>query len=108
MHGAIAMGLSGALGELIVYDAQGQNLTASLMDYGVARASDLPALETHHRNTADRLTPLGIKGMAEGGTMGAIGAIANAVNDALALLGRHIDAQPLTAERIWRCLREHL
>jgi aerobic carbon-monoxide dehydrogenase large subunit len=58
----------------------------------------------HHRNTANRLTPLGIKGMAEGGTMGAIGVIANAVNDALAPLGCRIEEQPLTAERIWRCL----
>jgi aerobic carbon-monoxide dehydrogenase large subunit len=104
MHGAIAMGLSGALKERIVYDAQGQNLTGSLMDYGVALARDLPAFEVHHHNTASQLTPLGIKGMAEGGTMGAIGAIANAVNDALAPLGRRIDAQPLTAEHIWRCL----
>jgi carbon-monoxide dehydrogenase large subunit len=105
MHGAIAMGLSGALKEMIAYDAQGQNLTGSLMDYAVALADDLPSFEVHHHNTANRLTPLGIKGMAEGGTMGAIGAIANAVNDALAPLGCHIEAQPLTAERIWRSLR---
>jgi carbon-monoxide dehydrogenase large subunit len=105
MHGAVAMGLSGALKEMIAYDAQGQNLSGSLMDYAVALADDLPAFEVHHHNTANRLTPLGIKGMAEGGTMGAIGAVANAVNDALAPLGCRIDAQPLTAERIWRCLR---
>jgi carbon-monoxide dehydrogenase large subunit len=104
MHGAIAMGLSGALKEMIAYDAQGQNLSGSLMDYAVALAGDLPSFEVHHRNTANRLTPLGIKGMAEGGTMGAIGAIANAVNDALAPLGCRIEAQPLTTERIWRSL----
>jgi carbon-monoxide dehydrogenase large subunit len=104
-HGAVAMGLSGALKEMVAYDAQGQNLSGSLMDYGVARAHDLPAIESHHRNTANTLTPLGIKGMSEGGTMGAIGAVANAVNDALAPLGVVTESQPLTAERIWSHLR---
>ena len=105
MHGAVAMGIGGVLKEAVVYDARGQNLTGSLMDYGVALALDLPAIEVYHRNTANGLTPLGIKGMSEGGTMGAIGAVANAVNDALAPLGVLINAQPLTAERIWRCLQ---
>ena len=105
MHGAVAMGIGGVLKEAVVYDERGQNLTGSLMDYGVALALDLPAIEVYHRNTANGLTPLGIKGMSEGGTMGAIGAVANAVNDALAPLGVLINAQPLTAERIWRCLQ---
>lgn len=106
MHGAVAMGLSGALKEHIAYDAAGQNLSGSLMDYAVALAPDLPPIEHHHHNTANSLTPLGIKGMSEGGTMGAIGAVANAVNDALAPLGVVVDSQPLTAERIWRALKE--
>jgi CO/xanthine dehydrogenase Mo-binding subunit len=59
-----------------------------------------------HRNTPNRLIPLGIKGMSEGGTMGAIGAVANAVNDALAPLGIVIEKQPLTAELIWRNLNQ--
>lgn len=104
MHGAVAMGLGGALKEAVIYDSDGQNLTGSLMDFGAALAVDLPAIEVCHRNTPNSLTPLGIKGMSEGGTMGAIGAIANAVNDALAPLGILVDAQPLTAERIWRSL----
>ena len=103
-HGAVAMGLGGALKEAVIYDAEGQNLTGSLMDFGAARAVDLPAIEVSHHNTPNSLTPLGLKGMAEGGTMGAIGALANAVNDALAPLGIAIDTQPLTAERIWRSL----
>ena len=104
MHGAVAMGLGGALQEAVVYDSAGQVLTGSLMDFAAALATDLPAIEVQHRNTPNRLIPLGIKGMSEGGTMGAIGAIANAVNDALAPLGIVIDAQPLTAELIWRNL----
>jgi carbon-monoxide dehydrogenase large subunit len=104
MHGAVAMGLGGATKERVVYDAAGQNLTGSLMDFGAVLADDLPAIEVHHRNTPSQFTPLGIKGMSEGGTMGAIGAVANAVNDALAPLGARIDTQPLTAERIWRCI----
>jgi carbon-monoxide dehydrogenase large subunit len=104
MHGAIAMGLGGAVKESVFYDSAGQNLTGSLMDFGAALAADLPAVEVHHRNTPNSLTPLGIKGMSEGGTMGAIGAVANAVNDALAPLGIVIDAQPLTAQRIWTSL----
>jgi carbon-monoxide dehydrogenase large subunit len=104
MHGAVAMGLGGALKEAVVYDSAGQNLTGSLMDFGAALAVDLPAIEVRHRNTPNSLTPLGIKGMSEGGTMGAIGAVANAVNDALAPLGILVDTQPLTAERIWKNL----
>src|SRR5256885_606126 len=108
MHGAVAMGLGGALKEAVVYDSEGQNLTGSLMDFGAALAADLPAIEVSHRNTPNSLTPLGIKGMSEGGTMGAIGAVANAVNDALAPLGIAIDTQPLTAERIWRSLNRRV
>jgi len=88
----------------VVYDSAGQVLTGSLMDFAAALASDLPAIEVQHRNTPNRLIPLGVKGMSEGGTMGAIGAIANAVNDALAPLGIVIEKQPLTAELIWRNL----
>ena len=72
--------------------------------HGAALAVDLPAIEVCHLNTPNSLTPLGIKGMSEGGTMGAIGAVANAVNDAFAPLGILVDTQPLTAERIWRSL----
>ncbi|MBE0546510.1 MAG: xanthine dehydrogenase family protein molybdopterin-binding subunit [Rubrivivax sp.] len=95
-HGAIAMGLSGALFEQVIYDANGQNLTGLLADYLVATASELPDFEILPMHTPSQHTPAGIKGMAEGGVMGAIGVITNAVNDALSPLGVVADRQPLT------------
>lgn len=94
--GAIAMGLSGTLFEHVEYDAQGQNLSGSLADYLMATASELPHIEILPMHTPNRSTPAGIKGMAEGGVMGAIGALCNAVNDALHPLGVRADRQPLT------------
>ena len=95
-HGAIAMGLSGALFEEVVYDATGQNLTGLLSDYLVATAAELPEFELIPMHTPSRGTPAGIKGMAEGGVMGAIGALAGAINDALAPLGVVAENQPFT------------
>ena len=95
-HGAIAMGLSGALFEQVIYDNNGQNLTGLLADYLVATASELPDFEIIPMHTPSRHTPAGIKGMAEGGVMGAIGAVTIAVNDALAPLGVVAERQPLT------------
>ncbi|OYV68973.1 MAG: hypothetical protein B7Z74_08085 [Deltaproteobacteria bacterium 21-66-5] len=104
-HGAIALGLSGALMERAVYDADGQFLTGSFMDYALARAGDLPGFELRHMNTPTPRTPAGIKGMAEGGVLGAIGALMNAVNDALAQAGARLDAQPASPPRVWAALR---
>jgi carbon-monoxide dehydrogenase large subunit len=96
-HGAIAMGLSGALMEHMRYDVQsGQNLSGTLADYLVATACELPRFELISMHTPNRATPAGIKGMAEGGVMGAIGAISNATSDALSHLGIVADQQPLS------------
>ncbi|MFM8989882.1 MAG: xanthine dehydrogenase family protein molybdopterin-binding subunit [Alphaproteobacteria bacterium] len=100
VHGAVAMGLSGAMGEHCAYDAEGQARAGSLMDYALARAADLPSIEAIACDRPNRFTEAGIKGMSEGGVMGAIGALSNAVNDALAPTGRRIDAQPLAAAAI--------
>ncbi|GAB3491809.1 xanthine dehydrogenase family protein molybdopterin-binding subunit [Curvibacter fontanus] len=94
--GAIAMGLSGTLYEHVEYDENGQNLSGTLADYLVATAHELPHIEILSMHTPSRFTPAGIKGMAEGGVMGAIGALCNAVNDALRPLGVVVDRQPLT------------
>jgi len=104
-HGAIALGLSGALGEHLAYDADGQLLAGSFMDYAIGRAADLPALELLHRNIPDPRTPAGIKGMSEGGTMGGAGALMNAVNDALAQVGRRLARPPASPARLWAALR---
>ncbi|MGB4359413.1 MAG: molybdopterin cofactor-binding domain-containing protein, partial [Rhodoferax sp.] len=105
-HGAIAMGLSGALFEQVQYDAAGQNLSGTLADYLVATACELPHFELIPMHTPNRSTPAGIKGMAEGGVMGAIGALTNAVNDALAPFGVVADRQPLTPMYLRDLLRE--
>ncbi|HJU19457.1 MAG TPA: xanthine dehydrogenase family protein molybdopterin-binding subunit [Stellaceae bacterium] len=105
-HGAVAMGLSGALMEHAVYDADGQFLSGSLMDYALARAADLPRFAVIPMDTPNPDTPAGLKGMAEGGVMGAIGAVMNAVNDALAQVGANLAGQPASAPRIWQALRQ--
>lgn len=104
-QGAVAMGLSGALLEEVVYDETGQNISATLADYLIATACELPSIEILPMHTPNRRTPAGIKGMAEGGVMGAIGVIASAVNDALALEGIRIDQMPLSPQRIRAALR---
>ena len=105
LHGATAQGLGGALLEEVVYDADGQNRTATLLDYALPIAELMPSFETEHLERLDPNTPLGMKGMAEGGVMGASAAISNAVADALAPLGAAADRQPFTARRIADGLR---
>jgi carbon-monoxide dehydrogenase large subunit len=105
-HGAIAMGLSGSLMEHVEYDEDtGQNLSGSLADYLVATANEIPRFELIAMHTPNRATPAGIKGMAEGGVMGSIGALMNAVNDALAPFGVRADRQPLSPTYLRSLLR---
>jgi aerobic carbon-monoxide dehydrogenase large subunit len=105
-HGAIAMGLSGTLMEHMEYDpATGQNLSGSLADYLVATAHEIPRMELIPMHTPSRSTPAGIKGMAEGGVMGSIGALMNAVNDALTPFGVRADRQPLAPTYLRSLLR---
>lgn len=104
-HGATAMGLSGAMMEHAAYDEDGQAMAGSFMDYAIARAGDLPAFELSYHDTPSPGTPAGIKGMAEGGTMGGIGALMNAVNDALARAGARLESGPATPAQIWAALR---
>jgi carbon-monoxide dehydrogenase large subunit len=98
IHGAVAQGLGEALLESLVYDAGGQLLTATLMDYALPRADDLPTFEIGHLETPSPLMPGGVKGMGEGGTIGAPAAVANAVADAIRPLGRHVTGLPIRAQ----------
>jgi carbon-monoxide dehydrogenase large subunit len=107
-HGAVAMGLSGALFEHMRYDETGQNVTGSLADYLIATSTELPNLEIIPLHTPSRATAAGIKGMAEGGVMGALGALTNAVNDALAPFGVVADRHPLTPMLLRDLLRDKL
>ncbi|HVQ75462.1 MAG TPA: xanthine dehydrogenase family protein molybdopterin-binding subunit [Candidatus Binatia bacterium] len=100
IHGGIAQGLGQALSERAAYDEAGQLLTGSLMDYPLPRADDLPHLEVAHLETPSTLTVGGMKGMGEGGTIGAVAAIANAVADALGPAGAAVTRLPLLPERV--------
>jgi carbon-monoxide dehydrogenase large subunit len=106
-HGAIAMGISGVLLEEIVYDENGQNRSGSFADYLLATAVEIPAIEIVSQHTPNRRTATGSKGMSEGGVMGAIGAVMNAVNDALAPLDIVADRQPLSPQYIRSLLRRN-
>ncbi|TMQ18161.1 MAG: xanthine dehydrogenase family protein [Candidatus Rokuibacteriota bacterium] len=102
--GGVAQGIGGALFEHCVYDDAGQLLTATLMDYAVPTAADLPAFELHHLETPAPSIAGGFKGAGEAGTTGAPAAILNAVNDALAPFGAMLSEQPITGERVLRAL----
>ena len=105
-HGGIAQGVGQALYEEMVYDDQGNPLTATLADYTVPSAADLPSFELLTRQTPTPNNPLGAKGIGEAGTIGSTPAVQNAVVDAVAHLGvRHID-MPLTPERVWRAIQQ--
>ena len=103
--GATVQGVGGTLLEEVVYDPDGQKLSASFLDYALPRAAHLPTFQIEHLGRPDPNTPLGMKGMAEGGVMGASAAISNAVADALAPLGLDAGRQPFTAQRIAAILR---
>src|SRR5262249_56699172 len=89
-HGAVAQGIGAALYEEDIYDDQGQINTASLVDYLVPTACETPPTEVAHLETQSPTTLGGFRGMGEGGTIGSPAAIANAVSDALSLLGIEI------------------
>ena len=106
IHGGVVQGLGQGLFETLVYDETGQLLAGSFMDYAMPRADDLPSFEVDSYEVPTKVNPLGAKGVGEAGTVGALPALMNAVNDALAPLGvRHLD-MPVTAERVWQAIRE--
>jgi carbon-monoxide dehydrogenase large subunit len=105
IHGGIAQGAGQALMEDIHFDAEGQLVTASFMDYAMPHAHDFCAMAVESNPVPTKTNPLGVKGAGEAGTVGALPAVANAVVNALAEFGvRHID-MPATPERIWRAMQ---
>jgi carbon-monoxide dehydrogenase large subunit len=104
-HGAIAMGISGALLEEVVYDENGQNRSGSFADYLLATAVEIPPIEVISQHTPNKKTLTGSKGMSEGGVMGATGAVPSAVNDALAPFGVVAERQPLSPMYLRSLLR---
>src|SRR5262245_9104073 len=107
IHGGVVQGLGQGLYEELSYDpATGQLLAGSFMDYAMPRADDMPAFDVDSHEVPTAVNPLGAKGVGEAGTVGALPALLNAVNDALAPLGvRHLD-MPVTAERVWRAIQD--
>ena len=93
--GGTAQGLGGVLCEAIAYDAGGQLLSATLMDYALPTASDIPAIQVIHQHSPSPLNPLGVKGVGEGGAVAPPVAIANAVCDALSPFGIELNATPI-------------
>jgi len=105
VHGATLHGIATALLEEFRYDDQGQLQTASLMDYLKPTSMEAPDIDSDHLETPSPFTPLGAKGVGEGGAVPAPACIANAVEDALWDLGVRINELPLTPERLWEKLK---
>jgi carbon-monoxide dehydrogenase large subunit len=106
IQGGIVQGAGQALFEQIVYDPEsGQLLTGSFQDYCMPRADDFPDFALGNNQTLTDRNPLGVKGVGEAGTLGAIPAVLNAVNDALAQAGAPAIDMPATPEKVWRALR---
>src|SRR5215470_7002016 len=105
-HGGIAQGVAQALLEEVRYDADGNPLTSTLVDYAAITAPELPSFELVASETPTSINPLGAKGIGEAGTIGSTPAVLNAVIDAVSHLGvRHID-MPATPERVWTTINE--
>jgi carbon-monoxide dehydrogenase large subunit len=103
-HGGIAQGIAQALFEEVVYDADGNPLTATFADYGIPSAAELPSFTLLDQETPTPLNPIGAKGIGEAGTIGATPAVQSAVVDALSHLGiRHLD-MPATPLRVWTAI----
>jgi carbon-monoxide dehydrogenase large subunit len=94
VRGGIAQGIAAALYERIVYDQDGQPVTASLMDYLVPTAAEICSVEIHHLETPSLFSETGAKGMGEGGTIGAPAAVVNAINAAASTDFDHIPVLP--------------
>jgi carbon-monoxide dehydrogenase large subunit len=105
LHGGVAMGVGQALIENIVYQ-DGQIVTGSFMDYGMPRADNFCDIVAGENEVPTQLNPLGVKGAGESGTVGALPAVMNAVNDALARIGAPYVGMPATPEKVWRAIQE--
>ncbi len=104
VHGAVTQGIAAALFEEVLYGEDGQPRTATLLDYTIPAASDLPDYRTTFAPTPSPVNPLGAKGLGEAGAIAAPQAVVNAVLDAVHHLGVRTLDMPLTPMRVWRAL----
>ncbi len=104
-HGGIGQGAAQAFLEEVVYDADGNPLTASFADYPIVSATEMPSFELADMATPTTYNPLGAKGIGEAGSIGSTPAVQNAVVDAVSHLGvRHID-MPVSSRRVWQAIQ---
>jgi len=106
VHGGVAQGIAQALFEEAVYDSDGNLLTASMADYTLPSAADLPDIVSDRTETPATSNPLGVKGVGEAGTIASTPAVVNAIVDALRPFGVHDVPMPCTPERVWTAIRE--
>jgi aerobic carbon-monoxide dehydrogenase large subunit len=106
VHGGVAQGLGQALTERVVFDSEGQLLTATFMDYAMPRADDMPMIRFASEPTPSLNNPMGMKGCGEAGTIGALAAVTNAMQDALWPFGITAVDMPFTPQRVWAMLQE--
>jgi len=106
LHGGIVQGVAQALWEEAVYDEDGQLRNATLMDYLVPSAAEVPSFKLDHTVTPSPTNPLGVKGIGEAGTIGATPAVMNAIVDALSHLGITDVAMPASPQRLWSMIQE--
>jgi len=104
VHGGIAQSIGQALYEQVVYDADGQLVTGTFVDYALPTANEIPTFETDRTETPSPTNTLGVKGVGEAGTIAATAAVTNAVIDALRPLGVSFIDMPLTPMRIWQAI----
>jgi hypothetical protein len=105
LHGGLAQGIAQALYEGVIYDEEGNLLTASMVNYMIPGAPELPNYTLDRTVTPSPSNPLGVKGVGEAGTIGAPPAVINSVVDALSPLGiRHID-MPASPMRVWKAIQ---
>jgi carbon-monoxide dehydrogenase large subunit len=104
VHGGVVQGVAQALFEEAVYDADGNLRTATLADYLVPSAADVPSIETAHTITPSPTNPLGVKGIGEAGTIGAAPAVINAIVDALSPYGVRDVPMPASPQRVWEAI----
>ena len=103
-HGGVVQGIGQAIFERTVYDAQGQPLTGSYMDYALPRASDAPFFSVQNHPVPCKTNRLGVKGCGEAGCAGALPSVVNAVIDALSEVGVTQIDMPLTPEKVWHAI----
>jgi carbon-monoxide dehydrogenase large subunit len=106
IHGGVAQGIGAALYEEIAYDANGQMLSGSFVNYLLPGAMEIPSIKTVHLESPSPLNPLGVKGLGEGGAIAPPAAIANALADALRPLALRVNEIPLTPDRVLADLAE--